>query len=209
MRLVFWALTGAFFCTIASADERLVRGYPQGLPVKEYRIEIAPKAMEVARKYEYTRKHMFEKILGTCGEPCVIDTPIPGGAFEEHEWVAAALLAGFRKEVQILDRCTSACTAMMDLAREHICIGRNTVLEFHRGIEHDKKTRIVSAVLIPRYSKDIERWIASRKGLPENGDFIHMEYWDAKKIWRTCKGEGWKSELPLNAPLTEFSHSLY
>ena len=182
MRIFAWVLIlGTLTCSSTLAKD---------LPVVDYRPTITSKVRETVQRFPGAREAFFKRIFGDCGNPCIFEGKLPGGDYEEHEFAAAALLAGARSEVQIHWECASACTVFMDLARERVCIGPETVLAFHRGLRYridDLQQPRATGILVPRYSPDIERWIRLQGGLPRNGGYIYMHYRNAKKIWRTRK----------------------
>jgi len=137
---------------------------------------------------------IVEEVLGCKGDPCIVKEN-PGGKIKKFVEAATAIALGDRSYVIIDGECASACTVLIDLIRNKVCLISRAKLEFHRG------TRSVSAsvVMFPytykelidlNYSREVDAWIRWKGGLPRDGSFITMPIGVAQTIWSPCLPKG-------------------
>lgn len=125
---------------------------------------------------------------------CVIDNSdfnINGGLVYIFYLSAKEIKNSFNKIV--LDgRCVSACSGLVTLVKDHVCITYDTKLELHAADSEQ----------IPNYyTQDILDWAVAHGGFPryDSYTFLEMPYEVAKNYWRTCDALDvidWKKTKP-------------
>jgi hypothetical protein len=141
-----------------------------------------------------TDSTIFDKVLGSCGDPCIIKYN-GGGYTEEFEAAAKAVNSDYKKLVAINGPCYSACAVFADKARGHVCIGPRAVFGFHQIAvvyrNADGTPWMTFPVggyagkTIPPNSQDIVDWVNNHGGFPVQG-LLLMRAAQASKFWRTC-----------------------
>lgn len=115
-------------------------------------------------------------------EECVVKEN-PGGAVVA--FIAAAFdILEHKTPVRIIGECASACTMFADKARPYVCVTQDTVMRFHAAskVEHGHVTERLDV----SYSDDLQAWINSRGGLPEEG-LIVLAGDALLRYWPLCK----------------------
>lgn len=143
---------------------------------------------------------VVEEVLGCKGDPCVV-TYNPGGSVVRFYEAAQAIHNGARKRVIVDGACKSACTILIDLIPDQVCLTVWAQLYFHQGTRPVVKwmdvpvlgtlTQIPIMVgemerFTPSYSPVVMWWINQIGGLPKDGKFVEMPAGIAHSLWQTC-----------------------
>ena len=111
----------------------------------------------------------------------------PGGAVSTH---AARVIdydnAGSR--IRIMGACVSACTLVLALPRDRICVGPNAALGFHQPSPRNNPrlaTTDIGAAMQDTYPGFVQQWLRSNGGMPA-GTPKYMRYDMLKRYFRTC-----------------------
>lgn len=148
----------------------------------------------------HAKADIVEEVLGCKSDPCVV-TYSPGGTIVRFVEAAEAIYNGARTQVVINGTCKSACTILIDLIPDKVCLTVWAQLYFHRGMRPMVKwadvpvlgSMVQVPVMIggieyftPNYSPDVMAWIRYIGGLPEDGAFVEMPAVIAHTLWSTC-----------------------
>ena len=134
------------------------------------------------------------KALGECGDPCRV-TRNNGGVVKNFEDAASAILAGAKSRLIIDGPCYSACAILADKVRYYaprkVCITPRATFHFHKAWALSLLTvyngqQTVETFFDPPHSKEINDWVAARKGYPRRGS-LKMSNAQARKFWRPCE----------------------
>jgi len=139
---------------------------------------------------------VVEEVLGCKGNPCIV-TYSPGGTIKMFEEAAEAIRNGARELVVIEGPCMSACTILIDMVPEKVCLKPLAKLGFHRGsgptLKYLNEMPLYWYTVWERfdisYSPKVQEWINSQGGLPKDGTFIYMTTSAARTIWKTCSSQ--------------------
>lgn len=112
----------------------------------------------------------------------------PGGAVSTH---AARIIdyenAGTR--VRLMGSCVSACTLVLALPRDRICVGPNAALGFHQPTPRNNPriaTTDLGAAMVETYPAFVQQWLkANYNGLPA-GTPRFLRYDVLKRYYPTC-----------------------
>lgn len=118
-----------------------------------------------------------------CGRPCVI-TESDGGSMLSFEAVALQLMAN-KVPIVVDGPCFSACTLLVDMARDQVCITSNAVLGYHQAfitVGEDTKYRPIHYT-----TPGLEDYFKAHGGMPaDRYDLLLMPFWDAQKFYKVC-----------------------
>lgn len=122
-----------------------------------------------------------------CGSPCIIETS-PGGVIDLFAAEGRQLVAD-HTPVIVDGICASACTILVDIARENVCITRNAVLAYHKGMRpSDDGPPAFEDVKYQ--TPGLEAYIDAHGGLPDpdSGHMLMLNFHEASQFYRPCAG---------------------
>lgn len=114
----------------------------------------------------------------TCSEPCVVKFS-PGGIIDLFE-AQGRQLAADKTKVIIDGVCLSACTILVDIARDSVCLTKNALLGYHKDSRGGD---------IHYTTPGLNEYIQSRGGLPEqnSGHLLMLNFSEAEQFYRPCR----------------------
>jgi hypothetical protein len=116
------------------------------------------------------------RVLGNCGDPCVIHRNT-GGKVMLFEDAADEIRNGARKKLVIDGYCASSCMTLADRARSKTCITPRATFGYHKTNRNRP---------IPLRA-DLRRWIMANGGFPEfRARPGLMPNHVARRFWRQC-----------------------
>lgn len=120
------------------------------------------------------------------GKPLVIEYS-PGGSV--YAFINKGLHLLFERTPIIVDGpCASACTLLVDVARDDVCLTTNAILMYHKMSWTDDKGVKHSAELNYE-TPGLNEYILSRGGLPEpDANLMEVPFEQAKQFYKPCKG---------------------
>jgi hypothetical protein len=106
-----------------------------------------------------------------------------GGYLEDYEtWVAKLAAAGSR--IRIDGVCASACTMLLRLPRERLCVTPRASLWFHQGWLNGERSEEGTWQLMRAYPFDIRAELWRRGGLTAR--WIKLKAADLRRFLRPC-----------------------
>lgn len=124
-------------------------------------------------------------------EPIVIWSDSGGLVDEYMRWSNNIVRSGRR--VEIRGPCLSACTLILQVPRERLCVASSAQLGFHHVRYYDLEdindpgtySAKATRELISKYPSQIRRWIKSRGGLTK--ELIYLEGEELPKFFNMCQ----------------------
>lgn len=87
--------------------------------------------------------------------------------------------------VSFAGRCDSACTLLLNLEPEQICVRQNAYFRFHAPIANSRRAeRMAMEIMMERYPDWVKGWIFRHGGLTHR--LITMEYAYASQFVQPC-----------------------
>lgn len=117
-----------------------------------------------------------------CGKPCVISFN-PGGAIDLFEAEARELVAE-RTPVIVDGPCISACTILVDIARNYVCVTSHAVLGYHQWSMGDEHGDVTFS------TPGLNAYIKAHGGepTPDSGRLLMMNFSEARHFYKPCQG---------------------
>lgn len=124
------------------------------------------------------------------GKPLVIEGS-PGGSV--YDFITKGLHLLFVGTPVILDGpCASACTLLIDVDRQNVCLTTKAVLMYHKMFYIDAN-EVKHTAPLNYETPGLNAYIASRGGLPEpDEELMIVPFEQAKQFYKVCKG--WDSK---------------
>jgi hypothetical protein len=118
----------------------------------------------------------------SCSDPCVIQNS-PGGIIDLFEAQARQLKAD-KTRVIVDGPCLSACTILVDITRDRVCLTQNALLGYHKSFNPGDNT----TADIPYATPGLSAYINSIGGLPEprSGRMLLLPFSEAKQFYKSC-----------------------
>jgi hypothetical protein len=121
------------------------------------------------------------------GSPLVIEFS-PGGSVQDFR-LKALQLKHDRTPVIVDGECASACTLLVDIDRDNVCLTTNAIFGFHKAALRDPLTGTVLFTSDLFYeTPGLNAYIKARGGLPPPDDLMLADFTEMKQFYRPCKG---------------------
>lgn len=118
-----------------------------------------------------------------CGRPCVI-VESDGGSVISFR-IVALQLASNHVPIVVDGPCLSACTILVDMDRDQVCITSNAVFGYHQ--EYWSENGTTKYKPIKYTTPGLEDYFKSKGGVPADaGDLLLMPFEDASKFYKVC-----------------------
>lgn len=120
----------------------------------------------------------------SCGNPCVIEDD--GGGIIDLYAAQGRLLAAKHIPVIVDGPCMSACTVLVDLDRDNVCVTSRALLGYHQSIMIKNGVAIFGPMLYE--TPGLNEYIQSRGGLPtpDSGHMLLLNSVEAGRFYRQC-----------------------
>lgn len=117
----------------------------------------------------------------SCGQPCVIEFN-PGGAIDLFSAQAREILAEHTRVI-IDGPCLSACTLLVDIARDNVCLTSRALLGYHQWSRGDG-----AHGLMVYSTPGLNEYIAAHGGepTPDSGHLLMLNFHEASRFYRAC-----------------------
>lgn len=118
-----------------------------------------------------------------CSSPCVIHDS-GGGGIDFFEAQGRQLLAD-KTPVIIDGPCLSACTILVDITREFVCLTPNAILGYHKSLNPNDDTTHEITYSTP----GLAAYITKHGGEPEpnSGHMLMLNFNEAKSFYKQCR----------------------
>ena len=119
-----------------------------------------------------------------CSVPCVVEFS-PGGIIDLFA-AQGRQLAADKTPVIVDGPCLSACTILVDEARDNVCITKNAVLGYHQSVMMTEDGPEYGDIIYK--TPGLNKYIQSRGGLPKpnSGHLLILNQSEAGKFYKTC-----------------------
>jgi hypothetical protein len=121
-----------------------------------------------------------------CGAPCVI-TNSPGGVIMDFRLEGFILLHA-HVPIIVDGPCFSACTLLLDVAHNEVCLTTRALLGYHQARLVDKTGKIERFTMLNYETPGLNAYFVSRGGLPASTDMLIVPFDEATKFYPPCVG---------------------